>query len=259
MALDYFYAGAPAQAIDVLTKAIQLDPRNVSGRILLNMGGAQFMAGYDDAAIQWLLKSIDASPHFPQSRPYLAMAYARKGDLIRARAATADMLRARPISRLDNFEVPALDHPDAYLAFWDNELVPAARLAGIPGSTPSETDLFVALRHLYAGAPARAIELFNQGLRADPQHVPRFALVEQRCRAAHDWRQRRGDRIAAKSCGRKSRHTRFTRLSRDGLCTKRGPREDADALLAIRFERNQSSVFQSSTTCLPLTPGRPTV
>ena len=177
LALDYFYVGAPAQAIDVLTKAIQLDPRNVSGRILLNMGRAQFMSGDDDAAIQWLLKSIDASPDFPQSRPYLAMAYARKGDLIRARAATADMLRARPISRLDNFEVPALDHPDAYLAFWDNELVPAARLAGIPGSTPSETDLFVALRHLYAGAPARAIELFNQGLRADPQHVPRFALL----------------------------------------------------------------------------------
>jgi predicted Zn-dependent protease len=143
------------------------------------MGRAQFMAGDDDAAIPWLLKTIDASPEILQSYPYLAMAYARKGDLVRARAATADMLRIWPKFRLYNAEQIGINFPDAYRAFFDSELIPAARLAGIPGSSPSEADLLLALRYLYTGAPGRAIELFNQGLRADRQHVPGFVLLSR--------------------------------------------------------------------------------
>ena len=180
LALDYFYAGAPAQAIEVLTKAIHLDPRNVSGRILMNMGRAQFMFGDDDVAIQWLLKAIDASPDLWHSYPYLAMAYARKGDLVRARAATVDALRVRPKLSLSRFEARGgPGHPDAYLAFWENRLAPAARLAGFPGSSLSETYFLLVTNYLYAGAPARAIELFNQGLRADPQHVSEEALLNR--------------------------------------------------------------------------------
>ena len=63
--------------------------------------------GDDEAAIEWLLKALDANPGFTLSRALLAMAYARKGDHARSRTTAAALLQAEPKFSLSKFEPPA--------------------------------------------------------------------------------------------------------------------------------------------------------
>jgi adenylate cyclase len=133
LASEHLNAGEPAQAVDLLTRAIRLDPRQVHELVLGNMGMAQFMLGDDDAAIAWLQKSLDANPALTASHAFIAMAYARKGDRARAQAAAAALRQVDPqftLARLDTRRVEQF--PPAYRRFWETRLVPAWRLAGLP-------------------------------------------------------------------------------------------------------------------------------
>lgn len=132
LADDYLDAGMPEKAIELLDRAIRLDPRNVSWATLGNMGRAQLMIGNDDDAIQWLLKASDASPDLVETNAYLAAAYARQKNPERARAAADAVLRINPKFRLSQFEPPKAGYPVAYRDFWQRTLLPAGRLAGLP-------------------------------------------------------------------------------------------------------------------------------
>ena len=132
LATDYIAAGEPAKAIELLTSAIRLDPRQVRDHILANMGRAHFMVGDNMAAVEWLLKALDVNPGYADLYAYLAMSYARKGDHTRARAAVAALLRAEPNFSLSRLDTPEPGDPAAYREFWETKLLPAWRLAGLP-------------------------------------------------------------------------------------------------------------------------------
>ena len=132
---DVFLAeGQPRRAIELLTQANNLRPKHPHEFVLLLMGLAYFMLGDNDAAIEWLLKSLERNPSYSATYAYLAMAYALKGDDDRAHAAAAEVRRLDPKTTLATFDNPVSvsSSPAAYKEFFENKVVPAWRKAGLP-------------------------------------------------------------------------------------------------------------------------------
>lgn len=133
LAIAYFYIGEPGRTIELLTQAIKLDRRHSPNDFfLMNMGRAYFMLGDNDAAIEWLLKSLERESKFPVKHGYLAMAYALKGQDSKARAAVADMRRLDPGFKLLSWEKPGQSAPAAFKEWYETKLIPASRKAELP-------------------------------------------------------------------------------------------------------------------------------
>jgi len=131
LAVTLYYAGEPKRSIDLLTQAINLNPKRPDGFIFAGMGRAYFMLGDNDAAIEWLLKSLEQNPAFADTYAYLAMAYVLKGDDGKARAAAVEARRLDSHLKLSKFE-PGSSQPPAYKTLYENKLAPAWRRAGLP-------------------------------------------------------------------------------------------------------------------------------
>jgi adenylate cyclase len=126
---SYFYGVEPNKAIELLTQAINLDPKHPDDFNLLNMGRAYFMLGDNNAAIEWILKSMEKDSNHPAKHAYLAMAYALKEEHAKASAAAADLRRVDPdISFLDSEKAATLS--SAFKDWYEYKLLPAARKAG---------------------------------------------------------------------------------------------------------------------------------
>ena len=54
--------GEPRRAIELLTQAINLDPKHPHEFAFIDMGCAYFMLGDNDAAIEWFQKSLEINP-----------------------------------------------------------------------------------------------------------------------------------------------------------------------------------------------------
>jgi TolB-like protein/Tfp pilus assembly protein PilF len=132
LALTMTDGGEPQRAIELLTQAINLDPRHPHETVLYNMGRAYFMLGDNAAAIEWLLKALEVNPAFPQANAHLAMAYALKGDDAKARAAVADLRRVDPHFKFSEYRKPQSSSPAAYKEYFEKKYIPAARRAGLP-------------------------------------------------------------------------------------------------------------------------------
>jgi tetratricopeptide (TPR) repeat protein len=131
VAIGYIWAGRPAKAIEVLSEGIRLDPRKLPGEVLGSMGLAQFYLGNDLAAIEWLLRAVDAAPDLVQPQVLLAMTYARRGDLVRARAAVEATLRMDPKFKLSQVR-PGPKFPAGIRELFETIALPAGRAAGLP-------------------------------------------------------------------------------------------------------------------------------
>lgn len=129
----YVLRGEPLRAIEVLNRALalrQTDPRDETWS---NLAVAQLMLGNNDAAITSALNAKAANPM--NGDPYLAMAYALKGDRVKATAAAADLLSIDPKFKSSSWlqqVPPEVTMPSAYLAYERRVFKPALRLAGLP-------------------------------------------------------------------------------------------------------------------------------
>jgi adenylate cyclase len=132
LAVSFFDGGQPKRAIELLTQAINLDPKHPNDLILLNMGRAYFMLGDNDAAIEWCLRAIEKNATFPTTYAYLAMAYALKGEDSKARAAATQLRRLDPSYKVLQFEEVIPSQPAAFKEWYEKKLVPAVRKAGLP-------------------------------------------------------------------------------------------------------------------------------
>lgn len=134
LAKMFLAEGEPRRAIELLTQAINLRPKHLHEFVLLLMGTAYFMLGDNDAAIEWLLKSLERNPTYSMTYAYLAMAYALKGEDAQARAAAAEVRRLDPDARLStfNFNKFLSSAPAAYKLFYETSFVPAWRKASLP-------------------------------------------------------------------------------------------------------------------------------
>jgi adenylate cyclase len=132
LAVTYVDGGEPRKAIELLNKAIELDPKSLRDLGLHEMACANFMLGDNDAAIDWDLKALQKNPNFPYAFATLAMAYALKGDQAKAHAAVADLRRVEPTFKLALVDRPQSSFPPASKEYFDKKLLPAWRKAGLP-------------------------------------------------------------------------------------------------------------------------------
>jgi len=131
LAYMFFQEGEPRRAIELLTQAINLDPRHTREYVLVMMGSAYLMLGDNDAAIEWLLRSSEKNSSFGRTYAFLAMAYANKGQHDKARAAAAELRRLDPNTTLSTFDDTRASSA-VYKEWFENALVPAWRMAGLP-------------------------------------------------------------------------------------------------------------------------------
>ena len=95
--------GEPRRTIELLTQAINLDPKHAYEYDFLSWVGRISMLGDNDAAIEWFLKSLEKIRGSRQPYAFLAMAYALKGEAAKARAAAAEVRRLDPSMALSSF------------------------------------------------------------------------------------------------------------------------------------------------------------
>jgi adenylate cyclase len=121
----------PRRAIELVTQAINLNPKHPHEALFRDMGVAYFMLGDNDTAIDWLLKATEKNP---AGDPYtfLAMAYALKGEDAKARVAVADARRLDPNDTLSEQRKDASRSSAAYKEWFESKFVPAWRKAGLP-------------------------------------------------------------------------------------------------------------------------------
>jgi len=127
----FFQEGEPRRAIELLTQAIDLDPKHPHEYVFLMTGLAYFMLDDNDTAIAWLQKCLEKNSGFGYAYAYLAMAYAIKGEDAKARAAAAEVHRWNPNTKLSTFNDQRASSA-VYKEWWENKLVPAWRKAGLP-------------------------------------------------------------------------------------------------------------------------------
>jgi TolB-like protein/class 3 adenylate cyclase/Flp pilus assembly protein TadD len=127
-------SGEPKKSIEYAEQALSLDPRGpqiTTSMIFLGVG--HFFLGHDDLAIEWLEKARAEAPKNPNVLQHLAIAYAKKGDLVKAKATAAELLRIAPNFRLSNGgNYPFPSSPEAYKKLWREVYMPAAKKAGLP-------------------------------------------------------------------------------------------------------------------------------
>jgi TolB-like protein/class 3 adenylate cyclase/Flp pilus assembly protein TadD len=127
-------SGEPKKAIEYAEQALSLDPRGpqiTTSMIFLGVG--HFFLGHDDLAIEWLEKARAENPKNPNVLSHLAVAYAKKGDLAKAKATAAELFRIAPNFRLSNLGFyPFPSSPEAYKKLWREVYMPAANKAGLP-------------------------------------------------------------------------------------------------------------------------------
>jgi adenylate cyclase len=134
LALASLISGEPKKAIGYAEQALSLDPRGPRTAGSMNqLGLGHFLLGHDDLAIEWLEKARAEDPKGLLTLSNLAVAYAKKGDLVNAKATTAELFRIAPNFRLSNGGYyPFPSSPEAYKKLWREVYMPAANKAGLP-------------------------------------------------------------------------------------------------------------------------------
>jgi adenylate cyclase len=134
LAVASLISGEPKKAIGYAEQALSLDPRGPQIAIsMLNLGVGHFYLGHDDLALEWIEKARAETPKIPAILQSLAVAYAKKGDLVKAKATAAELFRIAPNFRLSNSVIyPFPSSPEAYKKLWREVYMPAANKAGLP-------------------------------------------------------------------------------------------------------------------------------
>ena len=134
LAVASLISGEPKKAIGYAEQALSLDPRGPQiSTSMTFLGVGHFFLGHDDLAIEWLEKARAEAPKNPNPLYNLAVAYAKKGDLVKAKATAAELFRIAPNFRLSNGGFyPFPSSPEAYKKLWREVYMPAANKAGLP-------------------------------------------------------------------------------------------------------------------------------
>ena len=134
LAFARLISGEPKNAIGHEEQALSVDPRGPqNATVMLILGLGHFFLDHDDLAVVWLEKARAETPKNPNPLYNLAAAYAKKGDLVKAKATTAELLRIAPNFRLSNGGTyPFPSSPEAYKKLWRDVFMPAANKAGLP-------------------------------------------------------------------------------------------------------------------------------
>jgi TolB-like protein/Flp pilus assembly protein TadD len=132
-----FQTGSLEDAIPIHEQAIRLSPRdNLIGIWYQRVGVIHLLQSRTDEAIPWLERARNANPLHPQTHPWLAAAYALKGDTERA---AAELAEARRLAGDDRYSSIARLKASGYFgvakirALYEATYFAGLRQAGMPG------------------------------------------------------------------------------------------------------------------------------
>jgi tetratricopeptide (TPR) repeat protein len=133
-AIASLISGEPKKGLGYAEQALSLDPRGPQISVSMTfLGVAHLFLGRDDLAVEWIEKARAENPKSPNIIYHLAVAYAKKGDLVKAKTTTAELFRIAPNFRLSNASFyPFPSSPEAYKKLWREVYMPAANKAGLP-------------------------------------------------------------------------------------------------------------------------------
>jgi len=126
-------AGEPERAVPLLRQALSLYPKGREA-VFGNLGMAYLELGDNDAAIEWLLKTVDLNTQILDTYSGLAMAYANKGDARNAARFAAEYRKRAAAQGLTDIGLgaPSPDSPPAVLKHYRERLLPEWKKAGLP-------------------------------------------------------------------------------------------------------------------------------
>jgi Flp pilus assembly protein TadD len=124
--------GHADEALTLLDKAIPLEPSSaLNPNFRHNQCYAHLLLGQFDNAVMPCEKSVAAGddwwPHF-----FLTVAYAQTGDMAKAAASKAELLRRRPGFSIAQFNAMGLSDNPVFLKQNETNFIPGLRKAGIP-------------------------------------------------------------------------------------------------------------------------------
>ena len=85
----------------------------------------------DDACIAYFRKVVENNPTFFDAHGWIAMAYARKGDMAKSKEAADALLKVDPKRSFQTRRKPMPSAPPAYKKFYDEVYLPTGRKAGV--------------------------------------------------------------------------------------------------------------------------------
>jgi TolB-like protein/class 3 adenylate cyclase len=126
--------GSMEETISLMQQAIRLSPRDpLISSFFSEIGRVHLLQSRTDEAISWFEMARNAAPAHPPFRPWLAAAYALKGETGRA---AAELLEARRLSSGDRFSsiarVKEWYWSPAIGALLETTFLAGLRLAGVP-------------------------------------------------------------------------------------------------------------------------------
>ncbi len=182
-------AGAPAEALEPLEKALSLDPRRT--RALESLVEAARASGNDDAVVRHT-QALLAVTDDPRTKlgllEHVATIHSeRRNDPQRAIAAYLEALKIWPDERSIMHRLLEL-YTDTKQ--WKQSVQLLARLAELADDA-TRAPYFVAAGNILAEelqARAEAIEAFERALDADPNDLKTFERIDRLVTEAHDWK-----------------------------------------------------------------------
>lgn len=125
------FGGQWEKARELLLKGIALDPKHPIDQFAFNLGWVSFLLGDDDASIAYFKKVVENNSTFFDAHGWIAMAYARKGDMAKAKEAADALMKVDPKRSFQTRRHPTPSAPPAYKQFYDEVYLPMGRKAGV--------------------------------------------------------------------------------------------------------------------------------
>lgn len=119
------------RARDLLLKGVALDPKHPIDQLAFNLGWVSFLMGDDDACIAYFRKVVENNPTFFDAHGWIAMAYARKGEMAKSKEAADALLKMDPKRSFQTRRKPMPSAPPAYKKFYDEVYLPTGKKAGV--------------------------------------------------------------------------------------------------------------------------------
>ena len=125
------FGGQWEKARELLLKGIALDPKHPIDQLAFNLGWVSFLMGDDDASIAYFKKVVENNPTFFDAHGWIAMAYARKGDMAKSKDAADTLMKVDPKHSFQTRRRPMPSAPPQYKQFYDEVYLPFGRKAGV--------------------------------------------------------------------------------------------------------------------------------
>lgn len=159
------------EAIAALKKSVELDPQNISSRVIL--GWTLHLARKEDAAAETLLQAIYQNPFDVPALNALGIVYLVKGDLTNAVVVHSWAVILKPDNEIAYYNISLASHRLQKFAM---AIATASRATALEPTNPHPL-VAVAIAYWDSGERLLAQKAYRQALNLDPRYSDRTFLA----------------------------------------------------------------------------------